>query len=334
VPARLPGPQKAVTTESVAPSDMLRAPDPVRGPGALVPTSEPASAAATGAWASVRAYIRLTKPRVVELLLVTTVPAMVLAERGWPSTWLVLAVLVGGSLGAGGANATNCWIERDRDQLMRRTAGRPLPAGDVRPTRALVFAIALEVVAFGCLWWWANLLTALLVLAAALFYVFVYTIWLKPRTAQNIVIGGAAGAVPVLAGWSAVTGTLDASAWVLFAIIFLWTPPHFWALSLKYRDDYARAGIPMLPVVVGVRRTTEQILNYAVVVVLTSLVLTPVADLGAVYGLVAPLAGIAFVWKAWRLREEPSDGEAIKLFVLSNLYLALLFAAVAVDVFV
>jgi heme o synthase len=324
-----------VTTESVAPTDMQRGPHPVPGGASLVPSSTVAGEAAEhGTWASVRAYVRLTKPRVVELLLVTTVPAMILAERGWPSTWLVIAVLVGGSLGAGGANATNCWIERDRDQLMRRTAGRPLPSGEVRPARALAFAIGLEVVAFGALWWWANLLTALLVLAAALFYIFVYTIWLKPRTPQNIVIGGAAGAVPVLAGCAAVTGTLDASAWVLFAIIFLWTPPHFWALSLKYREDYARAGIPMLPVVVGVQRTTEQILVYSVIVVLTSLVLTPVADLGAVYALVAPIAGVVFVWKAWRLREEPSDGAAIKLFVLSNLYLALLFAAVAIDVFV
>jgi heme o synthase len=326
-------PQKAVTTESVAPTDMQRGSHPLAGGDTLVPSS-PVRADAHGTWASVRAYIRLTKPRVVELLLVTTVPAMILADRGWPSTWLVLAVLVGGSLGAGGANATNCWIERDRDQLMRRTAGRPLPSGEVGPARALVFAITLEVVAFGALWWWANLLTALLVLAAALFYIFVYTIWLKPRTAQNIVIGGAAGAVPVLAGWAAVTGSLDASAWVLFAIIFLWTPPHFWALSLKYREDYARAGIPMLPVVVGVQRTTEQILVYSVIVVLTSLVLTPVADLGAVYGFVAPIAGVVFVWKAWRLREEPTDAAAIKLFVLSNLYLALLFAAVALDVFV
>jgi protoheme IX farnesyltransferase len=322
-----------VTPEPAAPIDTLGVTRPAVGAsGQLVVV--PSVARPTGVRASVGAYVRLTKPRVVELLLVTTVPAMILAERGWPSTWLVLAVLVGGSLGAGGANATNCWIERDRDQLMRRTASRPLPAGEITPTRALVFAILLEVAAFGFLWATANLLTAGLVLAAALFYVFVYTIWLKPRTPQNIVIGGAAGAVPVLAGWAAVTGTLDASAWVLFAIIFLWTPPHFWALSIKYREDYARAGVPMLPVVVGVRRTTEQILGYSVVVVVASLVLTPVAEMGTIYAVVAPVAGMVFVWRAWRLRGEPTDAEAIRLFVLSNLYLALLFVAVAVDVFV
>ncbi|HMG26477.1 MAG TPA: heme o synthase, partial [Acidimicrobiia bacterium] len=189
----------------------------------------------------IRAYVLLTKPRVIELLLVTTVPAMVLADDGVPSLTLIGAVLLGGALAAGGANTINCWIERDRDRVMHRTQGRPLPTGEIKPGHALVFGIALEVIAFLWLWGTVNLLAASLAVSAMLFYVFVYTIWLKPRSPQNIVIGGAAGAVPVLVGWAAVTGTLDAPAWVLFAIVFCWTPPHFWALSLRYRDDYAAA---------------------------------------------------------------------------------------------
>ena len=200
----------------------------------------------------IRAYVLLTKPRVIELLLVTTVPAMVLAEGGLPSLTLIGAVLLGGALAAGGANTINCWIERDRDRVMHRTRRRPLPAGQIEPGHALVFGIALEAVAFLWLWGTVNLLAASLAVSAMLFYVFVYTIWLKPRSTQNIVIGGAAGAVPVLVGWAAVTGTLDAPAWVLFAIVFCWTPPHFWALSLRYRDDYEAAGIPMLPVARGI----------------------------------------------------------------------------------
>ena len=193
----------------------------------------------------VGAYIRLTKPRVVELLLITTVPSMVLAQRGWPRTWLVVATVFAGALAAGGANTINSWIERDRDKLMKRTADRPLPTGLINATHALIFGIALNVIAFIALWAVANLLAALLTMAATLFYIFVYTIWLKPRTEQNIVIGGAAGAVPVLVGWAAVTNTVAATAWVMFAIIFTWTPAHFWALAMKYRDDYAAADFPM-----------------------------------------------------------------------------------------
>ena len=205
------------------------------------------------AGASLRAYLLLTKPRIIELLLVTTVPAMVLAADGRPDLWLIAAVLVGGTLAAGGANTINCWIDRDRDQVMHRTRARPLPAGDIQPWRALVFGIVLNVVAFAVLWATANLLAASLAAGATLFYVFVYSIWLKPRSTQNIVIGGAAGAVPALVGWAAVTGDLSAPAWVLFAIVFCWTPPHFWALALRYREDYAAAGIPMLPVAKGER---------------------------------------------------------------------------------
>jgi heme o synthase len=193
------------------------------------------------------AYVGLTKPRIIELLLVTTVPAMVLAEKGIPSTWLMLVTLVGGTLAAGGANTINCVIDRDIDEQMQRTHRRPLPKGSVTPANALRFGIALEVFAFLLLWGTVNLLAAILAVSATAFYVFVYTMWLKRSTTQNIVIGGAAGAVPVLVGWAAVTGRVGLPAWIMFAIIFFWTPPHFWALAMRYRDDYAKAGVPMLP---------------------------------------------------------------------------------------
>jgi protoheme IX farnesyltransferase len=283
---------------------------------------------------SVRSYFLLTKPRVIELLLVTTLPAMVLADDGLPGLGLIAAVLVGGGLAAGGANTINCFIERERDQVMRRTRHRPLPSGDIDPRRALVFGLVLEALAFGLLWTAANLLSAVLAVSAMLFYVFVYTIWLKPRSVQNIVIGGAAGAVPALVGWAAVTGDLAAPAWVLFAIVFCWTPPHFWALALKYRDDYAAAGIPMLPVVKGTAAAARQILGYAVVVVAVTLTLPLVADVGAIYVATAVITGIGFVWQAERLRREPSPERAIKLFTYSNTYLALIFASVAIDTLV
>jgi protoheme IX farnesyltransferase len=277
------------------------------------------------------AYFRLTKPRVIELLLVTTVPAMVLADQGLPDLGLIAAVLVGGAFAAGGANTINCWIERDRDQVMRRTRDRPLPSGEIAPTNALIFGLVLEVAAFALLWATSNLLAASLAVSATLFYVFVYTIWLKPRSPQNIVIGGAAGAVPVLVGWAAVTNEVAAPAWVLFAIIFFWTPPHFWALALRYHDDYAAAGIPMLPVVRGRAVATRQILLYAAVVVAVTLVLVPVAETGPLYAAVACVLGAGLLYGADRLRRDPSSGRAIRLFGISNLYLALLFAAVAVD---
>jgi len=282
--------------------------------------------------ARARAYFRLTKPRVIELLLVTTVPSMILAQGGMPSLGLIAAVLLGGALAAGGANTINCYIDRDRDAAMRRTHHRPLPSGDVDPNAALRFGVVLEVLAFAWLWWTANLLAASLAVAATLFYVFVYSIWLKPRTAQNIVIGGAAGAVPVLVGWASVDNAIASPAWVLFAIIFVWTPPHFWALSMKYRDDYAAAGVPMLPVVAGTDATTRQILGYSVVVVAVTLLLWQVGDLGALYLLAAITLGIVFLWRALALRRDGSTAEAMRLFGFSNVYLALLFAAVAVDV--
>ena len=283
---------------------------------------------------SLWSYVQLTKPRVIELLLVTTLPAMVLAEGAFPPLALVAQVLVGGALAAGGANTINCWIERDRDQVMRRTAHRPLPSGTIAPERALVFGLVLEIAAFVLLWSTVNLLSAALAVGAMLFYVFVYTIWLKPRSTQNIVIGGAAGAVPALVGWAAVTGELAAAAWVMFAIVFFWTPPHFWALALRYRDDYAAAGIPMLPVVKGERAAAREILVYSVVVLATSLVLPFVSDVGAIYVVAAALLGVAFVLQAARLRRSIDPQRAIHFFTFSNTYLALLFAAIAVDTLV
>ena len=279
-------------------------------------------------------YLALTKPRVIELLLVTTLPAMILAAGGLPALGLVAAVLVGGALSAGGANTINCWVERDRDQLMRRTRHRPLPMGTVAPRRALVFGLILEVLAVALLWSVANLLAAALALAAAVFYVFVYTIWLKPRTVQNIVIGGAAGAVPALVGWAAVTGSLGVGPWILFAIVFTWTPAHFWALALRYREDYAAADIPMLPVVRGPAGAATQILAYTVAVVAVSLLLPLATSVGAIYLGVAAALGLAFVVQAVRLRRDPSNQRAIAFFGLSNTYLALLFATIALDVLV
>jgi protoheme IX farnesyltransferase len=281
-----------------------------------------------------RAYFMLTKPRVIELLLVTTVPAMVLAAAELPSLLLIGEVLLGGALAAGGANTINCWIERDRDQVMKRTRHRPLPSGDVDPKKALVFGLVLEVVAFAFLWATVNLLSASLAVSATLFYVFVYTIWLKPRSPQNIVIGGAAGAVPVLVGWAAVTGHVGAGAWVLFAIVFLWTPPHFWALSVRYHDDYAAAGIPMLPVAKGIPAAARQIVVYAFVVVAATFTLLVAEPMGAIYITVAAVLGAAFIWAAIKLLRDTTPQRAIKLFTFSNTYLALLFAAIAVDVLV
>lgn len=279
-------------------------------------------------------YLRLTKPRVIELLLVTTVPAMVLAADGVPGLDLVAAVLAGGAFAAGGANTINCWIERDRDQLMRRTRDRPLPAREIPPAHALVFGIVLEVLAFGVLWAAAGLLAAVLAISATLFYVFVYTIWLKPRSVQNIVIGGAAGAVPVLVGWAAVTGEVAAPAWLLFGIVFFWTPPHFWALALRYDEDYAAAGFPMLPVVKGRVAATRQIVAYSIAVTALSLTLPLVGKSGVLYLVAAALLGTALIVESVRLARDPRSERALRMFGFSNTYLALLFAAVAVDTLV
>jgi protoheme IX farnesyltransferase len=284
--------------------------------------------------ASIGSYVRLTKPRVIELLLVTAVPPMILAQRGMPALGLIAAVVIGGALAAGGANTINCWIERDRDQLMKRTHGRPLPRGEIVPARALAFGIILNVLAFVLLASAANLLAAILTLSATLFYVFVYTLWLKPRTVHNIVIGGAAGAVPALVGWAAVRDGLGAPAWLLFAVVFFWTPAHFWALAMKYRDDYAAAGVPMLPVVHGVELTTRRIAAYATITVALTFAMTLTDDVGRFYAAAVFVLGALFVARAFALVREPSAQRAIQFFAWSNVYLMLVFVAVAVDALV
>jgi protoheme IX farnesyltransferase len=283
------------------------------------------------AWRTVKAYVALTKPRIIELLLVTTVPTMVIAQRGLPPLWLVVATLVGGSLAAGSANAINNFVDRDIDELMTRTAHRPLPRHSVEPVAALWFGIVLGVVSFAWLAATVNLLSAVLAVSAILFYVFVYTLGLKRRTTQNIVIGGAAGCVPVLVGWAAVTGEVGLPALVLFAIVFAWTPPHFWALALKYRDDYERAGVPMLPVVRGAAETARQILLYSVGLVIISVAFGPIGGLGALYLTVALALGAALIWLSWRLLRDTTERVAMQLFRYSITYLGLLFTAMAVD---
>ncbi len=279
-----------------------------------------------------RAYVALTKPRIIELLLVTTIPTMVLAARGIPSPWLMLAVMVGGTLAAGGANAINQYVDRDIDDVMRRTRHRPLPRHAVDPRSALVFGIGLSIVSFVFLAVTVNLLSAVLSLSAIGFYVFVYTLWLKRSTPQNIVIGGAAGSVPVLVAWASVTGTVGIPALVLFAIVFYWTPPHFWALALRYKGDYATARVPMMPVVHGEAETARQITLYSLLLVAVSLLLFPAARMGFIYLGSAVVLGIAFVWYAVRVQRNIANGHAaIDLFRFSISYLTLLFAAVALD---
>jgi protoheme IX farnesyltransferase len=277
------------------------------------------------------AYLALTKPRIISLLLITTIPTMILAAKGVPSLWLMAATVIGGSLAAGGANAINCYIDRDIDEIMHRTQGRPLPLGRMEPGSALIFAIALEVAAFALLTLSSNVLAASLALSATLFYVFVYTMWLKRTTAQNIVIGGAAGAVPPLVAWAAVTGHVGMPALILFGVIFVWTPPHFWALSIKYRDDYARAGVPMLPVVASLASTKRQIFIYAVSLVPMSLALLLTGTVGWIYGASALVLGVAFVREAWALQSNEEPGAAMGVFRVSIYYLAFLFIAVAAD---
>ena len=282
----------------------------------------------------VGAYVALTKPRIIELLLITTLPTMIVAQGGLPPVWLMVATLVGGALAAGGANAINMYVDRDIDRLMHRTAKRPLVTGAVSPRNALVFAVALEVVAFAELWLFVNLLSAVLAVSATLFYVFVYTLWLKRTSSQNIVIGGAAGAVPVLVGWAAVQNTITWAPVVLFAVIFVWTPPHFWALAFKYKDDYAAANVPMLPVVATFRRTAVEILAYTVVMVGLTLVLAPVAHLGWLYLATAAVLGAGFLAMAVRLWVRATPKASMQLFSYSITYLTLLFVAMAADVFV
>lgn len=300
----------------------------------LRPSEIPAASttAEPGPMDTVRAYISLTKPRIIELLLVTTVPTMVLAQGGLPSVWLMIAVVAGGTLAAGGANAINMYVDRDIDDLMGRTRHRPLPRHAVEPRSALWFGIGLSVAAFTFLAITVNVLSAVLASSATAFYVFVYTMWLKRTTPQNIVIGGAAGCVPVLVAWAAVTGEVGLPALVLFAIVFYWTPPHFWALALRFRGDYAAAGVPMLPVVRGEAETARQIVLYTVALIAVSLLLLPAAGMGWIYLVAAVVLGAFFLLQALRLRRDSGNGRAaIGLFRYSISYLTLLFAAVAVD---
>jgi heme o synthase len=281
----------------------------------------------------VGAYVALTKPRIIELLLVTTLPTMIVARRGLPSIWLMVATLVGGTFAAGGANAINMYVDRDIDKVMHRTRKRPLVTGVVSPRSALVFAIGLEAVAFIELWVWVNLLSAVLAVSATLFYVFVYTLWLKRRSTQNIVVGGAAGAVPVLVGWAAVTNSLTWAPVVMFAIIVAWTPPHFWALAFKYREDYQAADVPMLPAVATFKRTAREILIYSVILLGVTLSLAPVASLGLIYLVAASVLGLVFIGFAVRLRSSATPKSAMQLFSFSITYLALLFVFMAIDIF-
>lgn len=306
--------------------------------------SRPAGALSTSSGprppgARVKGFVALTKPRIIELLLITTVPVMFLAEQGVPDLLLVLATCVGGYLSAGGANALNMYIDRDIDALMHRTSQRPLVTGVVTPREGLVFGLTLAVVSTV---WFAvlvNPLSAALSLGALLFYVVVYTLWLKRRTAQNIVWGGIAGCMPVFIGWSAVTGSVSWAAVVLFLVIFFWTPPHYWPLSMKVKEDYARVGVPMLPVVASNTVVARQIVLYSWVMVGVSLLLWPLGYTGWFYPLVAVLAGAWWLKEAHALRARARAGvtgaglKEMRLFHWSITYVSLLFLAVAVDPF-
>jgi protoheme IX farnesyltransferase len=335
-PARAP----AGGAGSTAGSDSTRGPEEVPGPATV-----PGERSRGSAGESVRAYVALTKPRIIELLLVTTVPAMVLATREVPGIqvvdWLRLTIwtVVCGTLAAGAANAINQYLERDIDGLMARTRRRPLPADRVEPERAMVFGIVLGAVSVGLMAWSVNLLAAFLTLLAIAFYVVVYTVLLKRTTPQNIVIGGAAGALPPVIGWAAVTGNVGLPALMLFLVVFYWTPPHFWALALRIRDDYAAAKVPMLPVVKGIAETSRQIGLYTVLLVAISLVFAVVAQMGPIYLVSAVVLGAIFLWRAfvlWRqgTSAEASTAQAIRLYRYSISYLTLLFAAVAIDALV
>ena len=280
---------------------------------------------------TIRNYISLTKPRIIVLLLITTVPAMVVAEKGWPDTWLVIATLIGGTLSAGGANAINCWYDRDIDAIMRRTQSRPLVTGAIEPAHGLLFGVGLGVFAFAFLWGTTTLMAAVLATAALLFYVLIYTVWLKRRTPQNIVVGGAAGAFPPMVGWAAVTGDVSLAPLVMFAIIFFWTPPHFWALSLRLEGDYAEAGVPMLPVTNGPAFTRLQILRYSVMLVVVSLMLGPGGELSYIYYATALGTGALFIAMAYQLWRKPAGTPPIRLYKYSLLYLALVFVSMGVD---
>jgi len=281
---------------------------------------------------TVRAYLGLTKTRIIEQLLVVTVPAMILAQRVIPSVWLILATLVGGAMAAASAHALNCVVDADIDAKMKRTSRRPTARGEVTPRNALIFGLVLGALAAVWLWFTTNPLSAVLSVGAIAFYVLVYTLLLKRRTSQNIVWGGAAGCMPVVIGWSAVTGTVEWPALVMFGVIFFWTPPHFWALAMKYKDDYAAAEVPMLPVVATPRQVSVRIVAYSWVMAAWTLLLAPVTSW--IYVGFALVGGVYFVVMAHRLHSAVKAGREVspmRLFHLSNLYLCGLFLAIAVD---
>ncbi len=286
-----------------------------------------------GSLDTVRRYVMVTKPRIIELLLVTTLPAMVVAAQGWPGTWLVLATLAGGTLSAGSANTFNNLLDRDVDRRMARTSARPTARDDVSARGALVLGLALGIAGFVWLWVFTNLIAAALATGAILFYVFVYTLGMKRRTSQAVVIGGVAGCMPVLTGWAAVSGgsLADVRPWLLFAIMLWWQPPHFWALAMKYREDYAAAGLPMLPVTHGIPETTRQILLYSYL--LFSVVLLYIAGGGVGWLFAIPAVLLTAVWLgfAHRLRRSQTVSDAMRLFHYSTVYLALIFIIAAVD---
>ncbi|MBI3743987.1 MAG: protoheme IX farnesyltransferase [Chloroflexi bacterium] len=277
------------------------------------------------------AYVALTKPRIIVLLLITALGAMFIAAKGAPPLQATLLVMIGGTLAAGGANALNHYLDRDIDQMMSRTRKRPLPSQKIEPRNALVFGIALNVLAFTILATWVNVLSASLAVSATAFYIFIYTSWLKRTSTQNIVIGGAAGAFPPLVGWAAVTGDLNLAALYLFAIIFFWTPPHFWALALMLEKDYREAGIPMLPVVRGVRETTQAIMLHSLTLIAITVLFYTVDGVGYIYLSGAVALGAVFLWKAAKLLRTQSIKDARSLYLYSLLYLALLFGFMVAD---
>ncbi len=330
-----PATPRAVTVSSatgaVTPTATPVSAPPDRDATASVPAAVAVPRRRPGA--VVRSYVALTKPRIVELLLITTVPAMILAQHRLPSVWLILAVLAGGSLAAGAANALNCYIDRDIDQLMRRTSRRPLPTHTVSPRSALVFGLVLATISVALMAVFTNWLATGLTLAAIVYYDIVYTKWLKRTTSQNTVWGGICGAMPVLIGWAAVTGGLPAAAWLLFGVVFLWQPPHFYALAMKFKDDYARAGIPMLPVVATPRRVGLEMVVYGWLTLAISLALWPLG-MTPLYGVTALVTGGMFVLECHRVYGRARRGEPLRpmrLFHWSTTYLTILFVVVGID---
>ncbi|MBW4532621.1 MAG: heme o synthase [Pleurocapsa minor HA4230-MV1] len=281
----------------------------------------------------IKSYYQLTKPRIIPLLLITTAASIWIASDGRVDPFLLLITLLGGTLAAASAQVMNCIYDQDIDYTMTRTRQRPIPSGRVQPRHALIFAVVLGVLSFSLLTIFANLLAAMLALSGIVFYMLIYTHWLKRHTTQNIVIGGAAGSIPPLVGWAAVTGDLGLIPWLLFGIIFLWTPPHFWALALMIKEDYAEVGIPMLPVVEGEEATVKQIWIYSLLVVPCSLLLMyPIGNLGIIYGAIALYLGSKFLYKAWELKQDPTSNQLAKgMFKYSIFYMMLLCVGMIVD---